>query len=1410
MNKWGRMLTALILTAVLCLYVATGLAQGRLVLPANLKTIEAQAFEGAQNVELVVLHEGVEYIGAGAFADSGLVQIDLPMSLTAIEADAFDGCPTELVLRGYEGSYAQTYAQEQGLAFELLGGEEQEGEYTYTVFAGGATITAYSGEEENVVIPQKLGGYPVVTIGAEAFLGTWDMTSVTIPDSVTLIDEYAFYNCSHLETVKGGKGVVEVRSDAFYCKSLKAFPLFENLEMIDDYAFWCCYSLEELKLPESVQSIGEFAFADCSSLQEVCLPESVRSVGEYAFSDCESLERVTIPALVEYVGFGAFSYCPNLQRVEMLIADDVISEHLFYSCSPILVIYGEEGSPAQRYAETWGYPFAILGEEEPVKGRTEDGLYYIDRSDGVHITAYDGESEHVVVPAQLEGLPVTVIDDDVFSYRNGIKSVVLPEGLKKIGEFAFWACYDLLDLTVPASVTEIGDDAFTVTNPLFVLHTEEGSYAQTYALEEAVLFATEGTVINERGMQDDFAYVVLDGEGVITDYEGGKTQVVTPQKVSQYPVKAIGPAAFDYGKQTSITISEGVERIGNQAFYWNSATSILLPAGLKEIGSEAFLSADITQITLPEGLEKIGNSTFEECWYLDSVTLPEGLISIGDSAFRGCPLGELTLPSTLKRIGYAAFAYSVSGSIVIPASVEEIGGYAFSHCELTSVEIEGGTALKEIPEGAFYNCSGMTTLLIGKGVEEIGASSFMFCSSVKSVELPDSVIFIGDEAFSMCTRIESVIIPASVTTLGKDIFLSCGMTITVDFGSPIHAYCMENDLKYEVRVLEGWEDYELSFTDNRIVIDGYTGTKTELTIPALYGSHPVYGISDKAFEESALEEVTIQAGLRSIGTNVFEDSLKLRKVTFEPGTRRIGEGMFLNCTALETVEIPQSMRYIGDNAFSGCALLDGVDLPQGLEYLGAGVFKDCASLSAIDLPDNLPALYDETFMGCTLLYGVELPQNLQILGNSVFHSCASLTEMRIPESIRTIGEGLLAYCTSLLNVEIPPVLTEINEYMFYSCTSLTSVVIPEGVTFVDEYVFNYCDALQAIYVPESVEYMETCMANNTDATIYGSEGSYAQKYAKKHAMEFISLDVMTDRQFSCETDWDEGTYYGDITGYYGTDGKVVIPERYDGYYSIVGIAEGAFMGNDVITHLVIPEHVDYIFAEAFRGCKNLRMVEIRGELTEIGDYAFADCTSLESMNWPSFKPLDYPIGYYVPLGEGIFDGVGEQFCLTVEENDTKIIEYCEEAGVRYKLYEPPVEEEEDYYTAEDYRYTSKFDYGIGHGTLTIVGYTGNHVYVDFKVWENSLNRYDLVIGEGAFAGNDVVTGVVLPEEATEIRARAFADCTALKSITIPASVTQIAEDAFDGCSAAGFTIIAPAGSYAQTYAQENGNAFEAL
>jgi hypothetical protein len=221
--------------------------------------------------------------------------------------------------------------------------QDQDYQFTTNADDAGVTIVAYVGPGGDVIIPGTLGGLPVTTIASRAFEQT-NLTSVTIPNSVTSLGSYCFFSCSILTNVSIPGSVTGVGASAFeYCTALPSITIPEGVTSIGDLAFSYCYALSSVTLGDTVSSIGNAAFFECESLTNVNIPEGVTSIGATAFNNCTSLGSVSIPGSVGDIGIEAFQSCTSLTNVTLAEGVTNIGEGAFYYCVSLESINIPEG-----------------------------------------------------------------------------------------------------------------------------------------------------------------------------------------------------------------------------------------------------------------------------------------------------------------------------------------------------------------------------------------------------------------------------------------------------------------------------------------------------------------------------------------------------------------------------------------------------------------------------------------------------------------------------------------------------------------------------------------------------------------------------------------------------------------------------------------------------------------------------------------------------------------------------------------------------------------------------------------------------------------------------------------------------------------------------------------------------------
>ena len=444
----------------------------------------------------LVIPNSVTAIGNYTFSGcSGLISIEIPNSVTSI------------------GSYAFAYCSD--LTSVTI---------PNSVISMGEAAFIYCSSLTSITIPNS-----VTTIGGGAFLGCSGLTSIEIPNSVTTIEKETFFNCYNLTSVTIPNSVTSIEEFAFKeCYGLKSINIPNSVTAIKEGTFEGCSGLISIEVPNSVTKIGNYAFQQCSSLTSVTIPNSVTTIGNVAFMNCSKLTSVhitdleawcrinfadyysnplyyahhlfmdgkeitnlVIPNSVGSIGDLAFFYCSRLNTITIPNNMTSIGEKAFFGCSGLTDVYcyaenipttggnafynGRMGlknvtlhvlkQSIYDYKTTSPWSgFGTIKEITPLI----DGVYYSIDSNNKQATVISGDTKYkddVVIPSSVTfnntEYSVICIGDSTFYSCDGLTSVSIPNTITSIGNAAFANCMELAEVYCYAKkVPTTGSDVF--------------------------------------------------------------------------------------------------------------------------------------------------------------------------------------------------------------------------------------------------------------------------------------------------------------------------------------------------------------------------------------------------------------------------------------------------------------------------------------------------------------------------------------------------------------------------------------------------------------------------------------------------------------------------------------------------------------------------------------------------------------------------------------------------------------------------------------------------------------------------------------------------------------------------------------------------------------------------------------
>ena len=762
-------------------------------LPNTITQVGSYAFSGCVGLKKVIMSDNStaeyaarleSYVFSGC---TGLTTVELSKNVTTIGDYAFSGCTalSSLTLPGNLKRMGLRMIENTTIKSITIPKNVTYGMYALinckslkkVIFEEGMTkISSYicasddnTSSIEAVDIPDS-----VTVIQEYAFSGCGKLRSVSLPNAITKVGVHAFDGCENLGTVSmSGNSTAEyttISRMAFAgCTSLTTVELSKKVTVIEGKVFSGCMALSSLELPENLIEMGG-GMIENTAIKSITIPKKVTDCSG-ALENCESLQEVVFQKGMTRIPDGI---CANSNITEVDIPESVtrIGGESFLNCKKLSI-----DIIPKNVEEIGKSAFENCEKIESI--RLPNAITDVGASSFSECTAL----KSVTMSYNSTKDYTATVERSAFEGCTSLKNVELSENVTSIKDYAFSNCTTMSSLTLPESLTSMGSEIIkntairSITIPKNVtvgynLSEYYGALANCESLTEVIFEDGRTSIPKSICSNSNINNVIIPDS--VTSIEIKSFYYCQNLESIRLPesVKIIGDHAFANCKFASIRLPESVTEIEDNAFYGcENLKSVNLPNTITIVESRAFSGCTALEtVTMnynsTEGYEaKIGEYAFSGCVSLKYVEFSENVTKIGRYAFLGCTsLGRLTLPESLKTVGERMIKGTAISSITIPKNVSYVDAVGYGY--------EG-----HYKDGVFGGCTSLAEVIFEDGMTKI----------------PSYIAASGNDT----NYVTKVVIPASVTEMGVMSFRGCNnITIYGYKGSYAEEYATEKNIPF--------------------------------------------------------------------------------------------------------------------------------------------------------------------------------------------------------------------------------------------------------------------------------------------------------------------------------------------------------------------------------------------------------------------------------------------------------------------------------------------------------------------------------------------------------------------------------------------------------------------------------------
>lgn len=427
-----------------------------LTIPDSVTEIEDFAFYTCPKLEKLILSKNLHTIGDSAFSEClSLKDLVLPESLQVIEEYAFDCCKSlnELLLPESIQSIG-SYAFGNG-AFTTLTFPEGLQTLSGKAFAGCKNVTEINFYSANCKFTD-LTSSNISGLYYSPFYGLSNLKTINLSGNIKELPAYLFCGIDSIDEIVLPSTVTDVGVWAFAFSSITNFKGSDNLESIEEYAFFGCKNLESVDIGNNIMLLGAGAFTGCNKLTEIYIPDTVTNIEMDAFKNCSALHTVRMSPNVDYIPREAFYNCKELSTFTWDAESKLVGRLAFGNCVKLT-------------------DFDFMNVEK------------------LYVNSFLGSGVNVVQLGETENeasrTPLTTVEVQSFMDCDNLATLGIGGNVTTIKTQAFANCENLETAVIADSVTEIAEDAFDGCDKL-TIYCSENSYAHTYAQTQGINVST--------------------------------------------------------------------------------------------------------------------------------------------------------------------------------------------------------------------------------------------------------------------------------------------------------------------------------------------------------------------------------------------------------------------------------------------------------------------------------------------------------------------------------------------------------------------------------------------------------------------------------------------------------------------------------------------------------------------------------------------------------------------------------------------------------------------------------------------------------------------------------------------------------------------------------------------------------